>query len=709
MEGTDRVKRLAQEARNANVPAFRSPEGELAWYRSWVSHRHCSSNLVRIAGAKAAVHAAATPVIGDGELIVGRPCYRTLDEEEQAELDGYRKAAAMLPDLGGQASHMAVDYEKLLRLGITGVRAEVETLRAALDPSDPAAIGKLDFYDACLTALDGVLAYARNYAAHARLLADGAEDARRAELLEIAETLDVVPAYPAQTFRQALQSVHFLTFCLEGLYQWGRSDRYLLPYYEEDIRLGRISRDTAQELIDCACVLFSHTIPLGLAVGFLVGGRDAGGQDVCNELTELFLISIGHTRMAYPAIGLCLTPETPQRLVELSCRLLLDGLSHPALFSDDVVTEGLRGYGLPPEEACLYVQSTCVEITPVASSAVWVASPYVNLPQLLLDVIGVPPLGSEAPGPAVEYESYEALEQAFRSHLRQHLQQEAAEQNRLQRNRSLHGGDPLVSCFVQDCLARGLDIDQGGARYNWIMPSFVGLANLADSLTAIRTLVFAERRLTLAELAHALQNDFAGQERLLHYIQNRIPKYGNDEDAADGIVGRITDWIVEETASLKTYRGDRFIPSLFCWIMHELLGSKTAATPDGRRQCFPLGDGSGPAQGRERKGPTASALSSTKWHHSPFIGGIAVNMKFNKSMLGSGSADALAAIVKTFMERGGFELQVNAVDRETLLKARANPEGFGDLVVRIGGYSDYFVRLSPAMQDEVIARTEHGI
>ncbi len=298
---------------------------------------------------------------------------------------------------------------------------------------------------------------------------------------------------------------------------------------------------------------------------------------------------------------------------------------------------------------------------------------------------------------------------AYRSRLADKVRREAIDQNRQQMDRLRLGGDPLVSCFVNDCLPRGLDVDQGGARYNWIMPSFVGLANLADALTAIRTLVYEERSVSLEALARALRDNYAGDEALRQRILNRAPKYGNDDPAADACALEIAEWIKGEVRRHRTYRGDRFIPSLFCWIMHEREGSITAASPDGRLCGFPLGDGSGPAQGREKKGPTASILSSTKWEHAPFIGGIAVNMKFSQRMFGPQSLPKMLDLIRTFMDRGGFEFQVNVVDRDTLLKARQNPESYRDLVVRIGGYSDYFVNLTPAMQEEVILRTEHEI
>lgn len=708
---TDRIKRLAAAARTKEVPSLRSAEGELLWFRGWLANKDASSNIVRRAAAKADMHRLSTPVIGQDELIVGKPCFRRLTPAEQQELDDYKThSAPMLPRLDGQASHMAVDYEKLLKIGILGIKEEIETFRDGLDPMNAEQLERDEFYRACLIALDGVLEYAKNYAGHARAQAETANVDKKRELLEIAVTLDKVPARPAGSFREALQSVHFLTFCLEGLYQLGRPDRYLLEYYRRDAGLGMLDRRTAQELIDCICVLFNEYIPGGLAVGFMVGGHDKDGRDVCNELTELFLSSIGHTRMIYPGVGLCCTNDMPDALFEKSCGLLSEGLSHPALFNDAVITSGLKSYGLPAEEACLYIHSTCVEITPIASSAVWVASPYINLPQLLLDCLGIAPLGEAAEGGAApEFGSFDALIQEFRERLDRKIRAEAVCQNRQQMNRALHGGDPLVSSFVNDCLARGKDVDQGGARHNWIMPSFVGLSNLADSFTAIRQLVFEEKLVTQAELTDALLSDFEGYEPLMQKVISRVPKYGNDDDKADGMVGRISGWIVEEMKKLSTFRGDRFIPSLFCWVMHEQLGSRTQATPDGRRRAFPLGDGSGPAQGREKKGPTASLLSSTKWAHTPFIGGIAVNLKFSKTLFGPQSQAALAALVKTFIERGGFELQVNAVDRETLLKARENPATYGDLVVRVGGYSDYFVRLSPSMQDEIIARTGHGI
>jgi formate C-acetyltransferase len=405
--------------------------------------------------------------------------------------------------------------------------------------------------------------------------------------------------------------------------------------------------------------------------------------------------------------------------MQLAGELLAQGLSHPALFNDDVITKGLLGAGLPPAEACLYQQSTCVEITPIASSNVYVASPYINLVQLLHDVLGVPPLGS-LPWPAqppretpstdgCRPETFEALLLAYRQRLADAIRQAVMSENTNQATRRYNGGFPLLSCFVNDCLARGRDIDHGGARYNWIEPSFVGLSNVVDSLAAIRQFVYEEKVVSLDDLARAMANNYAGREDLRLMLLHRAPKYGNDDEGVDALAARITGWIREHVRAYTTYLGGQFLSGFFCWIQHERLGRVTAASADGRQAGFPLGDGSGPAQGRERLGPTAAMLSATKWDHAPHLGGIAVNLKFSRPRDPSAFRDRLLDVVETYLRRGGFEVQVNVVDKKTLLAAQQHPEQYRDLVVRIGGYSDYFVGLSSEMQEEIILRTEHEL
>jgi len=670
--------------------------------------------IIRRARAAASILSGMTPVIIPDELVAGRLCRRKLTKAEKKELDAWRKVAPHMPPVHGQRAHQTVDIEKLLREGVSGIRDEIGNYRAALDLSVPADMEKDTFYRACLITLDGFSKLAANYRAKAAGLASAAGSGIAAERYrELAEIFAQVPDLPARNFREALQATWLLTFALCAgqmmlLFQTGRPDRYLWPYYQRDVAEGRINRKQAQELIDAFCLQFNDLTPRGLAVGFMLSGEDGYGNEVSNELTHLFLNSIEHVGMAYPGIGICWSDRTPEDVVQKGCRLLSRGFTHPAFFNDGVISKGMRAAGLTEHESRLYINSTCVEITPIASSNVYVASPYINLPQCLNDVLGVPLSGSENASVNEQPSDFNELKSLCRARLAEIIRNSAIDQNAAMMTRDRHGGFPFQSCFVNDCLARGRDIDYGGARHNWIEPSFVGLANLADSLAAVKRFVFEEKTVSLAALADALRSNFKGNEQLRQMFLKGAPKYGNDDPSVDDLAGEVTDWIVEECRKYRTWLGGRYHPGLFCWIMHERLGSATAATADGRRAGFPLADGCGPAQGRELHGPTAAARSVTSWEHSPMLGGMALNLKFGKSSIrGRELSDIIFDVVQSYMRLGGFQVQVNVVDRETLLKAREKPEEYRDLVVRIGGYSDYFVNLPEGMQEEVIARTEH--
>jgi len=702
MIASTRVVRLRAAALDKDINRDKKTEWKLGYARGYRENNQITDIVHKRGIATGYMLSHSTPVIDDDELIVGKPLFNDPTSDESKELQIYKDSKF---NPGGMKSHMAIDYEKLLSKGLSGVMDEINMYRSGLDLSGNGDIAKEEFYLGCLSALEGVRIYSNNYAIQAEKMASSCNnEQRKSELLEIAVICRKVPNEPASSFKEALQSIHFFTFCLNSLYQLGRPDRYLIEYYERDIELGKINRKSAQELIDCLCILFNEYTQKGLAVGFMVGGRDENGIDVTNELTYLFINSIGHTRLIYPGIGLCYTNDTPKDLLILSFRLLGEGLSHPALFNDRVITEGLETYGLLKKEACNYVHSTCVEITPIASSAAWVACPYINLVQILLDI-----LESESDIKEIEYDKFDTLLSEYKRVLREKIDSEAISKNKLQEFRSVYGGDPLVSCFVNDCLEFGKDIDRGGARHNWIMPSFVGLANLADSMIAIKYLVYDNKKISMERYVKALKDDFKSDRLLLSMIQNTVPSYGNDNREADSMVAEISKWIREFTAKNTTFRNDRFVPSLFCWVNHERMGRVTGASPDGRRCGFPLGDGSGPAQGQGIKGPTASIMSSTSWDHKEFIGGIAVNMKFNKSFFNDDSIEKMMSLVNVFMQRDGFELQINSVDRQTLLNARENPQEYRDLIVRVGGYSDFFIHLNRNMQDEVIARSGQNI
>ncbi len=698
MERSERIGLLRREALD---PVIDLGEFYYAFCDFYFAHESLSPER-RYAESLFYAFSRITPSISEGELIVGK-CDLPLPEEKRRILEDTllpRLRAHLGDALQGQNSHMAADYDLLLREGTSGVRKRI----ARLKEENPAS---LDFYEACETALRAVEHYAARYAGKARSLASAEKDPeRKRELEKIASVMDRVPAFPAESFYEAVQSVHFLTHCLTldpfhpgpMQFQLGRPDRYLLPYYEKDLASGALTREEARLLIDLLAIQINRRVPNGLSSGYMVCGRDGNGNPVANELSMMLMEAVDDVRLVYPSVGFCWTPDTPGEYLEKACSLLLKGLSHPAIFNDDLIARGLVSYGVPEKDSHHYIHSTCVEITPVAASNVWVASPYTNLPGVLLDVMDR------------EYDSFENLTASFFRKLDGLIREHFEEQRRLRAVRAEKGMNPLLSAFVGDCLAQGIDIEKGGARYNWVMPSFVGCANLVDALYALDELVFRRKELTLLSFRAILDRNFEGYEALHRRILTKLPKYGNDDDRIDPLFSRVTRHIAAECAKYATgQKNGRLIPSVFCWVMHERFGRETGATPDGRTAGFPLGDGSGPCQGREAHGPTASILSSTKWDHTPFIGGVAVNLKFSRETLGKNAPELLGGLIRTYMERGGFELQINVVDRETLEDAVRNPALHQDLVVRIGGYSDYFVRLSPEMQAEILLRTAHDL
>ena len=708
---TQRIAKLRQRALTAKPNNI---EWQYLYYKGYLEAcKKTMSTVEKYAGAVHYMLSNVEPVIGEDELVLGRQKNRALTTSEQAEYEIMRSYELPLLNSILNNGHMAIDYEYILKKGISGIKADIGEYIDKLDITKSDDLEKQIFYGACLTALDGVLAYAKNYVSAINKAASECPDAdakRKKELRELAEIFENIPKKPASSFYEALQCAWIMTICVSicpmALFQLGRPDRYLIEYYKKDIENGVLTKDKAQELIDCVCIMYNEFVPGGLACGFMVGGRDEKGIDTANELSYMFIESISHTAMIYPGIGLCYNEDTPPDLLKLAVETLSNSHSHPALFNDDIIQKGLKAYGLSPGEAANYIHSTCVEITPIASSGVWVASPYTNLVGLLLDVLGIK---KDSLQNINSFENIGQVKEAYFKCLKGRIKKNFIDFNRAMIERTRSFAQPLLSCFVNDCLKKGKDIEWGGAKYNWIMPSFVGLANLADSLNVIDELIFGSKRLTFEELAEMLKNDFKGYEHIRAYIQNRIPKYGNDNDAADELIAELSEKIAEFCEGYENCRGGRLVPSLFCWIMHDRLGAETIASPDGRLAGFPLGDGSGPVQGSEKNGPTASILSSTKWEHHKFIGGIAVNMKFSKKNFDGESGEKLTELIKTFMRRGGFELQINVTDKETLKKAQANPEGYGDLVVRIGGYSDYFTRLPKSMQEEIILRSEHEI
>jgi len=602
--------------------------------------------------------------IDDLELLVGRISFAEPNAGEVAAARAFLTPYGL--DLPGQTGHCELDMGPLMQLGLDGLAAGIRDRVASADGG-----GTQLTYRAFLYALDGLSVMIEQAAGVVDAKLRDAAGIRRSELVELSAACHHIAHGAPRSFLEALQLLWFVLIGVmnadkASLVVPGHLDRTLWPFYQADVAQGVLTEDHALVLIEHLYIAINAYIPDGLAMSVMVGGRDAAGDDVTNELSHLCLEALRRTK--------------------------------------------LRALDVPDDEACRYINSTCVEITPSGASNVWVASPYYNTCGLLLEEIAMQAESErlaqvESDGPAPTFEQFVAH---YRDRLAAAIADGVAQQNRYRRERLARMRRPLQSVFTRDCVAQGLDIEAGGATYNWIECSFIGLANMADALYVIREEVYGQKRLSFAQLKGILDVDFTGLEATRQRFLNGYPKYGQGNAEVDALLAESGRFVAETCTGFTVEPdGSAYVPGAFAWIMHERLGRETGATPDGRRAGFPFADGCGPAQGRESCGPTAAVLSVTGWDHSRMMGGLAYNLKFNSSLFRSEEGyEGLKALILTYLRRGGFEVQVNVVDGETLKAARVDPEAYRDLIVRIGGYADYFTRLSPEMQDELILRTE---
>ena len=669
--------------------------------KSWAKHTEEEDWLIWRA-RRTAERLRSMPIeLSPGERVAGRPELRPPTSEEAERIGEVQEILRSIPPFpGGDAGHFHPDYEKLFKVGIRGIREEI---RSRLEEATPE---KQAFYRACDIAMWGLSEYARRVADECKRFAE-IDRVHAADWHELSRICRRISTEPPSTFHEAIELMFLTIIALwfgedHHLTTPGRMDQTLRPFYERDLAAGRITPEEALELICCLYIQLNMILGRGSAISVMVGGRDKNGEDVTNDLTYLCLAARMATRLVYPTVGLAWHEGTPTELTDFACRMLSTGIGDPAFFNDELIVEALRDHGVSEEDSYNYMNSTCVEIKVVGASNIWVTAPYFNCPKALLEIMDL-----IADGKLPEPATFEDLNALVRKRMAETVKAAAENLDQVWRRRAETGCFPLASCFTRDCLERGLDFDRGGARYNWVENSFVGLANLVDGLIAVKHLVYDSRELSIKDFRDILRADYEGHEELRQRILNRIPSYGNDDDEVDKLAVEWAEFL-EETTESNVVGLHRYVPGFFCWVMHERFGSETGATPDGRRSGFPLADGAGAAQGRERCGPTASILSTTKWSHRKAIGGLVQNVKFTKSFLETElGLKALRNLIETYLRRGGFEIQVNVVSADLLRDAQAHPENYQDLLVRVAGYSDYFVRLSPSMQAEIIARTEH--
>jgi len=581
-------------------------------------------------------------------------------------------------------------------------------------------------------AAEAIMAYADRYAAKARSLADQETDpARRQELERIAGVCSRVPARAPRDFWEAIQYYWFVHLGVtKELNTWdafspGRLDQHLYPFYREGLEKGTLSREQAEELLQCFWVKFNNQ-PAPPKVGVTaaesgtytdfaqinMGGLKEDGSDGVNDVTFLLLDVVEEMRLLQPSASIQVSKKNPDQFIRRAARIIRTGFGQPSIFNTDSIIQEMVGKGKSLVDARNGGTSGCVE-TGAFGKENYALSGYFNLPKVLeialnngFDDRTGEQIGLETGNPN-DFRSYEELLEAFRKQVMHFVDIKVRGNQVIERLYARYMPSPFLSILIDDCIAKGLDYNEGGARYNTTYIQGVGIGSITDALSAIKTHVFENRTLSMAELLELLTGNFAGHERERLLLVNKTPRYGNDDDCADAIMKAVFNIYHDAVTGRKNTRGGFYAIDMLPTTCHVYFGSVMGASADGRLAGKPVSEGISPVQGADRKGPTAVLKSAAKMEHLK-TGGTLLNQKFTPSLLkDEAGLNNLVNLVRTYFKLDGHHIQFNVVDAATLRAAQEHPEQHRDLIVRVAGYSDYFCDLGKALQDEIIARTEH--
>lgn len=640
-------------------------------------------------------------------------------------------------------AHLAVDYKTVLKQGLVGYEKRVLKLKSELDLCVAENIDKYHFYRAVLIVIDAVKTYAERFSKLAAEMAEKAEGQRKEELLEISRICAKVPYEPAETFREAIQSTWFIQLILQiesngHSLSYGRFDQYLYPYYKHDKDLGLITDDEVVELLDNLWIKTltinkvrsqSHTFSSAgspMYQNVTIGGQTVDKKDATNELSFLVLKSVAQTRLPQPNLTVRYHRNIPKAFLDEAVEVMKLGTGMPAFNSDEVIIPSFIEKGVKEEDAYNYSAIGCVE---TAVPGKWgyrcTGMSYMNFPRILLMVMndGVDMTSGkrffEGSGYFKDMKSYEELEQAIEKAMRYLTRMSVIVENTIDLALERDVPDILCSALTQDCIGRGKTLKEGGAIYDFISGLQVGIANMADSLAAIKKLVFDENKITPEQLWNALLDDFSTEEnkKIQQMLINDAPKYGNDNDYVDQLVVDVYNVYIDE---MKKYPNTRHGRGPIGGVRYAGTSSisanvgqgfSTMATPDGRNARTPLAEGCSPAHSMDKKGPTAVFKSVSKLPTHEITGGVLLNQKVTPQLLSKEeNKEKLEMLIKTFFNRlDGYHVQYNVVSRDTLIDAQKHPEKHRDLIVRVAGYSAFFNVLSKATQDDIIGRTEQTL
>jgi formate C-acetyltransferase len=628
--------------------------------------------------------------------------------------------------------HTVLD-DKIYRAGFLSFRERIQDHRDRLDYlNDPEAHATGEELTAMAICAGALIRFAERHAEKARELAGGESDpARRRELEQIAAVCDRVPAQPPRTFREALQYYWFVHLgVITELNTWdsfnpGRLDQHLYPFYRQGLEDGTLTPDTARELLQCLWIKFNNQ-PAPPKVGVTAaesgtytdfalintGGVTPDGADAVNEVTYLILDVVEEMRLLQPSSCVQLSKKNPDRFLRRAGKIIRTGFGQPSIFNTDCIVQELVRQGKSVVDARSGGASGCVEVGAFGKEN-YNLTGYLNLPKIFELTLndGVDPRTDRRLGPstgaAAGFSTFEELLTAYRTQLQHFVEIKVRGNNVIERLYAAHMPAPYLSLLIDDCIARGKDYHDGGARYNTSYIQGVGLGSLTDAATAVKHHVFTERTFSMEELLAALAADFEEHEKLRLVLLNKTPKYGNDDDRADGVMKALFEAYFDAVDGRRNTRGGTYHINLLPTTVHVYFGSVIGATADGRRAGEPLSEGVSPVQGADRCGPTAVIRSVAKMDHAR-TGGTLLNQKLTPRLLATEEGiTKFCHLVRSYFRMDGHHIQFNVVDAATLRAAQKEPEKHRNLIVRVAGYSDYFCDLSLALQEEIIARTEH--
>ncbi len=644
-------------------------------------------------------------------------------------------------------SHLNINHEKVLKKGFLGVKGDAEERLARLVLTDPDDIKKLPFLQSVIIAMEAATEIGKRFAARARELAEQEENGqRKAELLKIASVCDWVPANPARTFYEAMQSVWFAhilqyweTLATAGM-SLARADQYLYPYYERDISEGRITKEEAQELIDCWLIKsnvpdwtendFEFWFNIGgpsfrvfrglMGTHISVGGYKPDGSDGTNDLSFMIIEGSMHLALPEPYISIQVQSRTPEDLLLKACQLCALGFGQPQFENADVIVPGIvtrvtGGRPITLEEARGFASVGCQE--PFLSGM-----DGLNTNSLLNAALGLElalnngisrlsnrKIGLETGDPR-QFSSFEEVREAYKKQTDWMLEGLTVGSNMRELNGAVMNPSAFTSALVEDCIEKGLSWEEGGARHNAGPGMYAsGLPDVADSFAAIKKVVFEDKRITMTELCDALDHNFEGYEEIRRMLLD-APKYGNDIDYADEqMVWLASNWAAE-CRKQKNTRGGRGVPGLQTYIWHMVFGKMTGALPSGRLAGEAISDGASPCTSSPKNGPTAILKSLSKVNNYEQNITDVLNMTLDPTVFEHEDGfKRLAAYIRTLVDEKVQEVQFNVISPETLISAQMEPDKYQDLSVRVAGYTARFVALPKGLQDAIIAREHHRL